>query len=86
MHYANHHLQNETILQNDFISITWFPLVESIVFPRKFNEITLNHRGTDIELTSVILCPVGWLFILLLFFVVPFLLRDVTMSYGNFNS
>lgn len=32
-------------------------LVES-TFPRDFNEITLNHYGIEVELTSV--CPVGY--------------------------
>ena len=32
---------------------TGHPLVELTLFPRHFNDITLNQRGIDVELTSV---------------------------------
>ena len=34
-------------------SLTGHTLVESTLFPRYLNEIALNQRGIDVELTSV---------------------------------
>jgi hypothetical protein len=59
---------------------TWHTLVESTLFPHHFNEITLNQRGIDVELTSVpsgLLVP---LLLLLLLIILLLLLNTIQVT------